>query len=104
MRTRRQLWEADPHCHWCGRETSWWAGENGPAPTDSATLDHLYSWLDPRRAGNSHLVVLACWRCNHDRGEQENNVRPPNPPSPRTDSVQPSPGTIGPKGRPFILL
>lgn len=72
------LWTKDPHCHWCGQLTVIYDYESihhKPMPDNCATLDHLRSRLNPSRyekAGpNEERTVLACFRCNTDRGIQE---------------------------------
>jgi hypothetical protein len=52
-----------------------------PLVSSSATVDHLYTVFHPfrqkkarQRAGfrrNALLYVLACWRCNKERGHVE---------------------------------
>lgn len=71
-RRRLALFQADPHCHWCGRLTVWWA-ETGPGPDNAATIDHLRSRLDPKRGkrGGGPHTVLACRRCNQLRATYE---------------------------------
>jgi hypothetical protein len=65
---RRQLWNRDPRCFWCGRETNI---KTANAP-DSATVEHLYARGQPKRTEQTrrHLpdTVLACRRCNSTRG------------------------------------
>ena len=73
---RRRLWEANPHCHYCGIETIWHSSKhNETLPDNAATIDHVISRLDPRRYllpyYPSSLFVLACSRCNHERGARE---------------------------------
>lgn len=74
---RRRLWEADPHCVYCGCETVWWVSGTGHAdkPSNAATLDHVISRLDPRRYQMDHYpssyFVLACDSCNNKRGARE---------------------------------
>jgi hypothetical protein len=61
---RYRLWQRDPRCLWCGIETR----IEGRHEPDAATLDHLHR--KSQRAGRTlPLVVLACRRCNNDRGE-----------------------------------
>ena len=70
---RRTLWRRDPRCFWCGRLTVF---EEHGRP-DSATLDHLYSRLHPRRRDTrKHLpsTVLACYCCNQERGAPAGRV------------------------------
>lgn len=65
---RRQLWNRDPRCFWCGRVTDI-RTTNAP---DSATVEHLYARGQPKReeATRRHLpaTLLACRRCNTVRG------------------------------------
>ncbi|MFL6282749.1 MAG: HNH endonuclease [Pyrinomonadaceae bacterium] len=67
---RRQLWKRDPHCFWCGRVTNIRTVNLG----DSATVEHIYHKQHPRRRDTrKHLpsTVLACYRCNTERGAPE---------------------------------
>lgn len=67
-RRRKRLHENNPHCHWCGILTV----EGGsPRHANAATLDHVYSRLDPRRASGPSPVVLACYSCNQRRSREE---------------------------------
>lgn len=65
---RRQLWNRDPRCFWCGRVTDI---RTANAP-DSATVEHLYARGQPKRTESTlrYLpdTVLACRRCNSARG------------------------------------
>jgi 5-methylcytosine-specific restriction endonuclease McrA len=78
--TRRALFKADPHCHWCGCLTiipnvpRWERGELTDPP-NLATVDHVIS----RRTRKSRLQyhspknkVLACFSCNVKRAMREN--------------------------------
>lgn len=75
-----KLFAAKPHCHWCGRLTVLLPEVpqiRGKIPWNAATIDHLRSRYDPKRqepvtAGEIRLV-LACWRCNNERCQQEQN-------------------------------
>lgn len=61
----------DMVCYWCGRTTVFWKKQSYiPTPENFATIDHLYSRLDARRAEYPFFFVLACWTCNHRRGEE----------------------------------
>ncbi|MDQ3744531.1 MAG: hypothetical protein M3444_09125 [Acidobacteriota bacterium] len=70
---RRVLWRRDPRCFWCGRVTdikTEWLDR-------SATVEHLYSRRHPKRGRtDKHLpsTVLACKRCNNERGAPEAKV------------------------------
>jgi hypothetical protein len=73
---RRELFDRNPHCHWCGREVAW-TQSAAPLPDDAATLDHF---------GESRYlaVVLACYGCNQFRGRMEQaKIQRPNLPSVR---------------------
>jgi hypothetical protein len=64
---RRRLWERDPCCFWCGRETR----IDVQCAPDSATVEHLYAKRHPLRWHPRRQlpdVVLACAECNHGRG------------------------------------
>jgi hypothetical protein len=74
---RRSLWERDPRCHWCGRETAWTYQHGGQQPDDAATLDHFGEL-------RALAVVLACYACNQYRARMEQElakVRRPRLPS-----------------------
>ena len=78
---RRRLWEENPQCHWCKRETIWSANENGVNPPNSATIDHIYSRYNiKRREPNitkEQRYVLACQECNHRRAREEDLEKNP---------------------------
>lgn len=76
-RRRRALFDADPHCRWCGCLTVWW-DEPGAGPDNAATIDHLRSRLNPRRgrAGGGPKTVLACRSCNQLRAADEDLALP----------------------------
>jgi hypothetical protein len=64
---RRVLWRKDPRCFWCGRVTKF---EEHYAD-DAATVEHVYHRRHPKRKGVRRFlpsVVLACKRCNNERG------------------------------------
>jgi hypothetical protein len=64
--TRRyRLWRRSPLCLWCGRLTRIEAVHED----DAATLDHLYRRGERGSAGHLPPSLLACRRCNSDRGE-----------------------------------
>jgi hypothetical protein len=71
---REKLWQADPHCHWCGCLT---VPPSGAAkmkriPKNMATLDHLRSRYDSSRGSDcEEATVLACWQCNQRRSSEE---------------------------------
>ena len=68
-----KLWEEDPKCCWCGILTRVEPRTNGgQLPNDTATLEHLYSRLHPKRRDPNYSSeqrrFLACHWCNHRRG------------------------------------
>ena len=62
-------------CHWCGRQMlEEWGHEDGhKVPDDLATREHLDHKLSGQRRkyGGEFRIVLACLRCNHDRGVRD---------------------------------
>lgn len=73
MNQRARLWHKDPHCHWCKTLTVLTTGKLQQA--NSATIDHLYSKLNPKRrtpcAPGEVRRVLACYTCNQRRSIEE---------------------------------
>jgi 5-methylcytosine-specific restriction endonuclease McrA len=64
---RRLLWNRDPRCFWCGRVTRF----DAYADEDAATVEHIYHRRHPKRKGGRRFlpsVVLACRKCNNERG------------------------------------
>lgn len=72
------MWRRDPRCYWCGRPTVIHEEVCGKKiPANAATIDHLWSRLDPRRKpGKPGPKVLACFKCNHRRGAAEDLALP----------------------------
>jgi 5-methylcytosine-specific restriction endonuclease McrA len=71
---RRQLWRRDPRCFWCGRMTRFDAHDE----PDAATVEHLYHRKHPKRGrADKHLpsTVLACRKCNNERGAPPTEAR-----------------------------
>jgi len=66
-----QMWSENPHCHWCGRTTTLDGRNENKLTAETATLDHLYSRLDPRRKEINKTMekrrLLACYECNQRR-------------------------------------
>lgn len=79
---RRRLFSQNPHCYWCGKKVRWIKYKKryvGCLPDDAATIDHLYSRLSPLRNIKAHgevRHVLSCYKCNHERGRQEDQDLP----------------------------
>ena len=66
----------DPLCHWCKQETVLADWPNSIQPDNAATVDHLFSKLDPRRyePGGELAKVLACHACNSKRAVEEHEA------------------------------
>lgn len=66
---RESLYRRNPHCYWCGMATVF-LREKPIRDADTATVDHLYSKLHPRRK-TDRRIVLACYGCNNERSKAE---------------------------------
>src|SRR5947209_3648046 len=65
--SRRLPWRKDSRCFWCGVVTRFDAYD----ADDAATVEHVYHRRHPKRKGVRRFlpsVVLACKRCNNERG------------------------------------
>lgn len=73
---RRNLWLANPCCHWCGTGTCLPEEPNqGGVTKVVATVDHLYSRYYPLPPADREMhTVLACLPCNAMRARRENLV------------------------------
>jgi 5-methylcytosine-specific restriction endonuclease McrA len=64
-----------PHCHWCKALTARVSrGHHGRLRDNHATVDHI----TPRCAGGTEELsnlVIACNRCNNERGNRESPPR-----------------------------
>lgn len=71
----RRRWEKNCHCFWCGVETVWTEKMKGRPPDNMATIDHIRSrWCKTRSDKDNWqpgLWVLACFKCNNERGAME---------------------------------
>ena len=73
--------EKDPHCYWCGIEVIFYALPQGEKfPNNFATTDHLYDRYDFERRKqavikNEERHVLACYKCNEDRGKKSTKAQ-----------------------------
>lgn len=71
---KEQVWRENPHCYWCGVLTVLHKHKDGESADDNtATLDHVFTNLDPRRRfykeyGIPSPVILVCLQCNKKRG------------------------------------
>lgn len=78
-RRRARLWEANPHCHWCGTLTVLPPADGDSKrkhfPPNEATLDHLRPRGDPTRTvpprNRERRLVLACRSCNGKRNDAQ---------------------------------
>lgn len=78
---RLQLWNENPHCYWCGKETLLIDLNNKRVKKqqwkDAATLDHLYTKYElDKRKSEGNPIVLACQECNHRRGAESTKAQP----------------------------
>jgi len=78
-RKRNKLFKNDPNCYWCGKLTvnrDRKLEESSSTKDNDATVDHLYSKFQPERYrdGYKGIVVLACGKCNHERGIEEEKL------------------------------
>lgn len=64
-RVRAKLMGVDPHCYWCRRRVN----------TLSATLDHKIP-LSRGGLNNENNIVLACGKCNQERGSKMPELKP----------------------------
>jgi hypothetical protein len=75
-RRKRLFDEQAGLCHWCRKPMVLLSAEhrNASLPRNAATFDHVFPkwherrWFNPRPS-KPHPVVLACWSCNHYRGD-----------------------------------
>ena len=75
-RRKLKLWNQNPHCFFCGVLT-----ELAPAndsffkkKDNTTTIEHLNTRYNPKRwlpGNNKERTVLACNKCNLERGRQE---------------------------------
>jgi 5-methylcytosine-specific restriction endonuclease McrA len=63
-RLRRRLWREGAACWWC----------RCPLTFATATLDHVVPLSQGGDMGVGN-IVLACWECNHRRGEESDPMR-----------------------------
>lgn len=71
--------DAGGRCFWCGCATVF-EKRGAFQPKNFATLDHLYSRLDPKRkepaVRGQRRWVLACYACNQARNNGEQSALP----------------------------
>ena len=80
---RTKLWKENPHCYYCGiltvppelrTETQ---KKNHFNFSNMATLEHLYSRLNPKRQekySKARRHVLACYKCNSEKALEDTNL------------------------------
>lgn len=70
-----KMWKQDPHCRQCGRLTVLSVYKNHKAiPDNTATLEHVFSRLNPLRLLKTPGVkrrTLLCRACNQTNGLKE---------------------------------
>ena len=60
-----KLFEANPHCHWCGRLTFLWKPiPHETTPLLAASIDHLVPRPHCGYNNGKREVVLSCHECN----------------------------------------
>lgn len=99
-----QLFNEDPNCHWCGKETKLICEKalSGEADPLMATIDHvvsryhLHRWV--KRKQGQKRKVLSCYKCNHNRSIQETLCLS------RKEVLERSRGfSLSPRGKPKII-
>ncbi len=79
---RKRMWNRDPHCYWCGCKTIFIHRKGNkmvpPPEMNEATVEHYFSRYSPSRGKCPHIQrnVLACWKCNNERGRREQDSMP----------------------------
>lgn len=75
---RQELWDKQGGlCHWCKQPTMLpehpqYFRSTGALSGKAATIDHLYSKLDPRRnKTRGPQYVMSCCTCNGQRSKKE---------------------------------
>jgi hypothetical protein len=96
-----KLWQQDPKCHWCHRETKLLniPEIQGEADPLMATIDHLVSRYHPHRwVKRDQTKVLACYECNAKRAREETKALP------REELVRRGQGfSLNPRGKPIFV-
>jgi hypothetical protein len=99
---KKQLWNENPYCHWCGCLTQLTNCANGIIPNDAATLDHLISRFNParwiKRKPGERRKVLACYACNQRRSIEEHERLSKAEISRRSHGF-----SLNPLGKPYII-
>jgi hypothetical protein len=99
-----KLWQNDPKCHWCHRETKLLniPEIQGEADPLMATLDHLRSryflerFVKPK--DGERTKVLACYECNSRRAREETASLT------KEELVKRGQGfSLNPRGKPIII-
>ena len=101
-----RLYEANPHCYYCGQKMILTNIQNIPKgqslPENAATLEHLVSrytihrWKKKKKT--EQRKVLACYKCNHGRSVLETLCLS------RAEILRRSKGfSLSPRGKPKII-
>lgn len=82
---RTRLWKENPHCFYCKCltilpedlpvEHGYASGKLKNVPDDMATIEHIYSRLNPSRWIRGKRV-LACYKCNNEKSREEELALP----------------------------
>ena len=90
-RRRKTLWEQNPHCCYCDcltilpedlPEEYFKVSSNGlqqqakALPDNTATIEHVYSRLNPLRRKRAGILLLSCLKCNLDKSITEHSQFP----------------------------
>lgn len=76
---RETQMQINPHCYYCGVLLIYYKVAEVPKgqslPNNFATIEHLIDRYDQKnrqkiKKGRGKNLVLACYKCNHDRGER----------------------------------
>ena len=74
-RRLENLYKKNPRCYWCGCEVKMFNDQDERDKSKrGATLDHVFSKLNPRRLlRKKGTLVLSCRQCNQDREVKESS-------------------------------
>jgi hypothetical protein len=97
-----RMWNKNPNCHWCNIPTQLTNCSDGKLADNAATVDHLFSKLNParwvKRKPGEVKKVLACYGCNQLRSIEENDRLS------REEIFKRSQGfSLNPSGKPHII-
>lgn len=76
IRRRDNLMKEDPFCYYCRKPIFIYKLEEGQSlPDDYATIEHVNSRNQSKPRPAVGKWVMACFRCNQDRGKAESEGR-----------------------------